>query len=104
MSEKLHTYKIDLVRVIDGNTFVADIDLGFNVTKKNAIIQLIGVEDHTEEYSVEDYTSQLKHLIENRKLTIYSHGLDGFRRVLSTVYIDNGDGEEFKSINDLMRS
>lgn len=99
--QQLHNYRIELVRIIDANTFIADIDLGFDTVRKGAAIQLRGVEDSTEAYTVDVYTERLKELIEGQELFIESYGLDGFGRVVATLY-DNTD-TKLVNINQAMK-
>lgn len=40
----IYTYRADIVRVIDGDTVVADIDLGFDVWRKNEHLRLFGID------------------------------------------------------------
>jgi micrococcal nuclease len=40
----LYQYKADIVRVIDGDTVVADIDLGFNVWRRDERLRLFGID------------------------------------------------------------
>ena len=39
----MYTYKAKLIRVIDGDTIVADIDLGFNMILRDQHIRLTGI-------------------------------------------------------------
>ena len=40
----LYTYKANIVRVIDGDTVVADIDLGFDVWLRKEHLRLVGID------------------------------------------------------------
>ena len=40
----LYQYKANIVRVIDGDTVVADIDLGFNVWRRDERLRLFGID------------------------------------------------------------
>lgn len=99
--ERLYNYRIKLVRIIDANTFVADIDLGFDTVRKGATIQLRDVGESTDVYTVSDYVERLQELIEDRDLFIESYGLDGFGRVVATLY-DNTD-TKLVNVNEVMR-
>jgi micrococcal nuclease len=39
----MYTYKANIVRVVDGDTVIADIDLGFNIWQKDQSIRLSGI-------------------------------------------------------------
>jgi endonuclease YncB( thermonuclease family) len=101
----MYEYKCQLIRVIDGNTIEASIDLGFNVwtTQK---IKLYGV-DSTNPHSLnKDQIAQekaaLKDVLQREFVvrTIFNkRGKVG--RVFGVVDIENKDGERI-NINDYL--
>ncbi len=95
----LYTYKAYVVRVIDGDTVVADIDLGFNTVRKNEHLRLIGI-DAPENDTIEGkaVTSALRARIEGKELYICTtktkrsgkEATGSFGRYLAEVY-DGGE-------------
>ena len=40
----MHEYKIDVLRVVDGDTVDVDIDLGFGVWLRNQRVRIVGID------------------------------------------------------------
>ena len=105
---KKHGYSAKLVRVVDGDTCDAMIDLGFNVWVKNRI-RFYGVD--TWESRTRDLEEKklglaakayVKDLLENAdegKFSIISHGTGKYGRVLGELFVK---GHE-KSVNELLK-
>ena len=104
---KKHGYSCKLVRVVDGDTCDAMIDLGFNVWVKNRI-RFMGVDawesrTRNKEEKVKGLAAKayVKDLLENSddgKFSIISHGVGKYGRVLGELFVK---GHE-KSVNDLL--
>ena len=104
---KKHGYSCKLVRVVDGDTCDAMIDLGFNVWVKNRI-RFMGVDawesrTRNKEEKVKGLAAKayVKDLLENSddgKFSIISYGLGKYGRVLGELFVK---GHE-KSVNDLL--
>ena len=105
---KKHGYSCKLVRVVDGDTCDAMIDLGFNVWVKNRI-RFMGVDawesrTRNKEEKVKGLAAKayVKDLLENSddgKFSIISHGVGKYGRVLGELFVK---GEE-KSVNELLK-
>ena len=88
----LYNYPFTLTRVIDGDTVVGDIDLGFNIKLTNQRIRLIGI--NTPEIKGAERPDGLisKKFVEDtvmgKKLRFSSEeaGRDNFGRLLGTVW------------------
>ena len=103
-----HNYSAKLVRVVDGDTADAMIDLGFNVWVKNRI-RFMGVDawesrTRNKEEKVKGLAAKayVKDLLENSddgKFSIISHGKGKYGRVLGELFVK---GEE-KSVNELLK-
>jgi endonuclease YncB( thermonuclease family) len=105
---KKHGYSCKLVRVVDGDTADAMIDLGFNVWVKRRI-RFYGVD--TWESRTRDLEEKklglaakayVKDLLENSddgKFSIISHGTGKYGRVLGELFIK---GHE-QSVNELLK-
>ncbi|MCE6966950.1 thermonuclease family protein, partial [Cereibacter sphaeroides] len=69
----VYLYRADIVRVIDGDTVVADIDLGFSMWLRDQRLRLFGIdapEDSTEEGKV--VTAAVRARVEGKSLYICS--------------------------------
>lgn len=97
----LYIYKCKLTRVIDGDSIVADIDLGFN-TFTNRHIRLWGI--NTPEIRTRDLEEKKRGFISkarvdelmelcNGEFIIESRGLDKFGRSLGIIWITLEDTE-----------
>ena len=93
---KKHGYSCKLVRVVDGDTCDAMIDLGFNVWVKNRI-RFMGVDawesrTRNKEEKVKGLAAKayVKDLLENSddgKFSIISHGKGKYGRVLGELFV-----------------
>ena len=105
---KKHGYSCKLVRVVDGDTCDAMIDLGFDVWVKNRI-RFYGVDtwesrtrDLEEKAKGLEAKAYVKDLLENSdggKFSIISHGKGKYGRVLGEIFVK---GHE-KSVNELLK-
>ena len=93
-----YTYRVkSLVRVLDGDTFDCDIDLGFSVVLAKQRIRLMGIDtwesrtrDKAEKVKGLAAKAFAKDLLENaQEITLKSHGKGKYGRVLGEVYCDN---------------
>ena len=110
MAKKIekHNYSAKLVRVVDGDTCDAMIDLGFNTWVKRRI-RFKGIDtwesrtrDLEEKKKGLEAKAYVKDLLENSddgKFSIISHGVGKYGRVLGELFIK---GEE-KSVNELLK-
>ena len=103
-----HIYSAKLVRVVDGDTADAMIDLGFNVWVKNRI-RFMGVDawesrTRNKEEKVKGLAAKayVKDLLENSdegKFLLKSHGVGKYGRVLGELFVK---GHE-TSVNELLK-
>ena len=103
-----HNYSAKLVRVVDGDTCDALIDLGFNTWVKKRI-RFMGVDTwESRTRNLEEKKKGLeakaftKHLLENSdegKFALRSHGVGKYGRVLGELFVK---GHE-KSVNELLK-
>ncbi|MEP4195996.1 MAG: thermonuclease family protein [Aliishimia sp.] len=103
----IYAYKAEIVRIIDGDTVVADIDLGFNTWRRGEHLRMMGVEAPEAGTLEGDLaTERLRELIGGRELFICTHKMKrkdreakgSFGRYLATFYFDG------KNINELLLS
>ena len=105
---KKHGYSCKLVRVVDGDTCDAMIDLGFDVWIK-CRIRFMGVdtwesrtrdlEEKAKGLEAKAYTKDLLENSDEGKFSIISHGKGKYGRVLGEIFVK---GHE-KSVNELLK-
>ena len=108
----MYIYNIELLRVVDGDTIDAKIDLGFDVWVKKRV-RFSGV--NTPECRTKDLEEKakglaakdrVKQLLEgSNKIRLISHGVGKFGRCLGEIHIDVVDGKEaltLVSVNELL--
>ena len=108
----MYNYKISPVRVIDGDTIDAEIDLGFDVKIKKRI-RFMGI--NTPESRTRDLEEKarglaakdrLKAILEGTKeIQLCSHGIGKYGRCLGEIMLDMVDGSEkltLVSLNELL--
>jgi len=89
-------YPIDLIRVVDGDTIIADIDLGFDIVLKSQTIRLNNI-DTPEIHSDDEFEKKqgviskqkLSELIVNKSIILYveKNYKDKYGRVLGTIFV-----------------
>ena len=104
---KKHGYSCKLVRVVDGDTADAMIDLGFNTWVKKRI-RFKGIDtwesrtrDLEEKKKGLEAKAYTKHILEDSdegKFALRSHGVGKYGRVLGELFVKG----ETKSVNDLL--
>ncbi|MEM6668731.1 MAG: thermonuclease family protein [Pseudomonadota bacterium] len=105
----LYLYRADITRVIDGDTVVADIDLGFNTWRRDERLRLARIdapEKDVEPKAAAEATKALRDLVEGRQLyicTIKARRSDNetrgsFGRYLVEVHV----GGDHRNVNDWM--
>ena len=108
----MYNYRINIIKVVDGDTVDAEIDLGFDIKVKKRI-RFLGI--NTPESSTRDLEEKAKGLAAKDRvkallggcnnITLNSHGVGKFGRCLGEIYIDMVDGQEkltMVSLNELL--
>ena len=108
----MYTYKISPLKVVDGDTIDADIDLGFDIKVKKRI-RFMGInapesrtrdlEEKAKGLAAKDRVKQLLEGCKNIQLK--SHGIGKFGRCLGEIMLDMVDGQEkltLVSLNELL--
>ena len=108
----MYIYNIELLRVVDGDTVDAKIDLGFDVWVKKRV-RFSGVnapesrtrnlEEKARGLAAKDRVKQLLDGCKN--VTLKSHGVGKFGRCLGEIFLDMVDGQEkltLESLNELL--
>ena len=102
-----YTYRVkSIVKIVDGDTFDCDIDLGFSVVLAKQRIRLMGVD--TWESRTRDKKEKAKGLLAKqfakdmlegaKEITLKSHGKGKYGRILGEVYCDD------KCLNEELKS
>jgi len=96
-------YNFTLIRVIDGDTIVGNIDLGFNLSLNNQHLRLYGIDTpeirglhKTQGLNIKSFV--IKCLTPLTPILIQSLGYDSFGRILAIVYY----GPTKTNLNDLL--
>jgi endonuclease YncB( thermonuclease family) len=105
MIELCYFYRAVITRVIDGDSCIGDIDLGFGVKTSNTKIRLEGIDtaemrskDPILREKAEKAKASLKEMIEGKEVYVKSLGIDKYGRSLATIYTQDG-----KCCNDIMK-
>ena len=103
-----HGYSCKLVRVVDGDTCDAMIDLGFDTWVKKRI-RFMGVdcwesrtrdlEEKKKGLAAKEYVKDLLENSDDGKFSIISHGVGKYGRVLGEIFVK---GHE-QSVNELLK-
>ena len=102
----MYTYNIELLRVVDGDTIDAKIDLGFNVSVKKRV-RFLGVnapesrtrdlEEKARGLAAKDRVKQL--LEGSNRIQLESHGVGKYGRCLGELFVKDHD----TSVNELLK-
>ena len=105
---KKHGYSCKLVRVVDGDTADAMIDLGFNVWVKERI-RFYGVdtwesrtrdlEEKKKGLAAKEFVKKLLENSDEGKFSIISHGTGKYGRVLGELFVKGNE----QSVNELLK-
>ena len=108
----MYIYNIKLLKVVDGDTIDANIDLGFDVSIKKRIrfsgintpeCRTKDLKEKAKGLAAKDRVKQLLEGTNNIQLT--SQGVGKFGRCLGEIHIDVVDGKEkatLESVNELL--
>ena len=108
----MYTYKISPLKIVDGDTIDAEIDLGFDIKVKKRV-RFMGInapesrtrdlEEKAKGLAAKD---RVKQLLEGAKeITLQSHGVGKYGRCLGELFVDMVDGQEkltLESVNELL--
>jgi len=89
---KIYEYNASLLRVVDGDTVDALIDLGFSVWAKKRI-RLYNLEEKEQGFKTKERLTELLSANDG-KFTLISHGVGKYGRCLGTIIINNVDINE----------
>ena len=101
----MYRYKVDVTRVVDGDTVDVDIDLGFGMVYKKQRVRMKGID--TPESRTRDLVEKkfglaskkfLKEELKDKEIELVSHDKGKFGRILGELFV----GDSTYSINKLM--
>ena len=110
MAKKIekHNYSAKLVRVVDGDTADAMIDLGFDTWVKKRI-RFMGVdcwesrtrdlEEKKKGLAAKEFVKKLLEYSDEGKFSIISHGTGKYGRVLGEIFVKGNE----QSVNELLK-
>ena len=92
----MYRYRVEVTRVVDGDTVDVDIDLGFGMTYKKQRVRMMGIdtpESRTRDLEEKFYGKQSKYflegLLEGKDIQLVSHDKGKFGRILGELFIDD---------------
>ena len=101
----MYKYRVEVTRVVDGDTVDVDIDLGFGMTYKKQRVRMMGIdtpESRTRDLEEKFYGLESKKylidLLDGATVTLVSHDKGKFGRILGELFL----GESNLSVNQIM--
>ncbi len=101
----MYRYKVEVTRVVDGDTVDVDIDLGFGMVYKKQRVRMMGIdtpESRTRDLEEKFYGKQSKYhlegLLKDQEIQLLSHDKGKFGRILGELFL----GDSTQSINQTM--
>ena len=101
----MYRYKVEVTRVVDGDTVDVDVDLGFGMVYKKQRVRMMGIdtpESRTRDLEEKFYGKQSKYHLENilkdKDIELLSHDKGKFGRILGELFV----GSSVYSINQQM--
>jgi len=94
----MYRYKVNVVRVVDGDTVDVDIDLGFGMIYKKQRVRMLGID--TPESRTRDLVEKkfgkaskyhLQAILEQGDVELVSHDKGKFGRILGNLYTGNSN-------------
>jgi len=94
----MYTYKAIITRVVDGDTFKADIDLGFKI-KMSSTFRVLDLDtpetyrpiNEAERSHGKQATSRAKELLLGKEVTLFSRKKGKYGRYLCDVILESGE-------------
>jgi micrococcal nuclease len=102
----LNFYRISLVRVIDGDTIVADVNVGLDIWLSNQRIRLLGVNTPEPRGDTKEQglivSRFVKSLLQDKPLIIKCFKRDNFGRLLADVFYLPLEDTVYQSLSELL--
>lgn len=94
----MYKYKVNVTKVVDGDTIDVDIDLGFGMCYKKQRVRLMGIdtpESRTRDLEEKFYgllsKEFLKNCLKGKTVFLISHDKGKFGRILGELFIEGND-------------
>ena len=101
----MYRYKVNVTRIVDGDTVDVDIDLGFGMVYKNQRVRMMGIDtpesrtrDLEEKYYGKLSKAHLVSILEEGDIELQSHDKGKFGRILGELFV----GDTNYSVNQQM--
>jgi micrococcal nuclease len=96
----MYEYRVEIVKVVDGDTVDVDIDLGFGMMYKKQRVRMLGIdtpESRTKDLEEKKFgkasKKHLKKLLEEAEnITLISHDKGKFGRILGELFVHHNEG------------
>lgn len=109
----MYEYKVEVIKVVDGDTIDVNIDLGFGMSYNKQRVRLMGIdtpESRTRDLDEKVYgkaaKKYLKQLLASGNVSLVSHDKGKFGRILGELFVKDNEGhpvfENQISINEHM--
>ena len=92
----MYRYKVEVTRVVDGDTVDVDIDLGFGMVYKKQRVRMMGIdtpESRTRNLEEKFYgkasKANLVRILDGNEIELVSHDKGKFGRILGELFIGN---------------
>ena len=90
----MYRYKVEVTRVVDGDTVDVDIDLGFGMTYKKQRVRMMGIDtpesrtrDLEEKFYGKASKANLIKILDGQDVELVSHDKGKFGRILGELFI-----------------
>ena len=101
----MYRYKVEVTRIVDGDTVDVDIDLGFGMTYKKQRVRMMGIDtpesrtrDLEEKFYGKASKANLIKILDGKDIQMVSHDKGKFGRILGELFLE---GEPL-SVNQMM--
>ena len=92
----MYRYKVDVTRVVDGDTVDVDVDLGFGMIYKKQRVRMQGIDtpesrtrDLTEKWYGKASKAFLEEQLKDQEIQLVSHDKGKFGRILGELFVGN---------------
>ena len=90
----MYKYRVEVTRVVDGDTVDVDIDLGFGMTYKKQRVRMMGIDtpesrtrDLEEKFYGKASKANLEKILSGQEIQLVSHDKGKFGRILGELFI-----------------
>jgi micrococcal nuclease len=90
----MYKYKVEVIRVVDGDTVDVNLDLGFGIWLKGERVRLMGIDtpesrtrDLEEKFYGKCSKKFLKEFLKDSDVRLVSHGKGKFGRILGELFV-----------------